>query len=126
MTYILMIEDNMDNAELVRRALASLDMEIRHFTRGLEGSREATTHRPAIILLDFNLPDVDGRNLILTLKRMLGGTKAPPIVAVTARANYIEQSLAQRFGVDAFVAKPFEPLELLQTVRQLLPAQSNP
>jgi CheY-like chemotaxis protein len=125
MTYILMIEDNMDNAELARRALASLEMEILHFTRGLDGSREAMTRRPAIILLDFNLPDVDGRNLILTLKRMLGGTKAPPIVAVTARANHIEQSLAQRFGVDAFVAKPFEPLDLLQTVRQLLPAETS-
>lgn len=127
MPYILLIEDNQDNADLIIRALATTNMEIRHFTRGLEGSRESGRERPSIILLDFNLPDVDGRNLILTLKRSLslGGATAPPIVAVTARANHLEQTLAQRFGVDAFVSKPFEPKMLLELVVQLLEKDAN-
>lgn len=120
MSYILLIEDNQDNADLIIRALATTGMEIRHFTRGLEGSRESGRDRPALILLDFNLPDVDGRNLILTMKRSLGGNNAPPIIAVTARANHLEQTLAMRFGVDAFISKPFEPKMLLDTVTRLL------
>lgn len=125
MAYILLIEDNQDNADLIIRTLASTKLEIRHFMRGLEGSRESGRERPSIILLDFNLPDVDGRNLILTMKRALGGAAAPPIVAVTARANHLEQTLAQRFGVDAFVSKPFEPKMLLELVVQLLEKDAN-
>ncbi|GEM_PF-783354 len=125
MPYILLIEDNQDNADLIMRTLASLELPIRHCLRGLEGSRAAAQERPTLILLDFNLPDVDGRNLILTLKRSLGGTNAPPIIAVTARANHVEQTLAQRFGVDAFISKPFEPQMLLDTVVRFLSKAGN-
>lgn len=121
MTFILLVEDNQDNADLVIRILQSAGYEIKHCLRGLEASPSTRVRRPDLILLDFNLPDIDGRVLILTLKRQLGGPKAPPIVALTARTGHIEEVIATRFGCDAFMHKPFDPEELLSLVSQLAP-----
>lgn len=120
MAYILLIEDNPASAEIVCRVLTSAGFEVRHFVKGLDGVRAARAEHPDLILLDFNLPDIDGRNLILTFKRQLGGKQAPPVVALTARTGDAEQSLAARFGCDAFVSKPFEPQALLDLVKRLL------
>ncbi len=116
MCYILLVEDNQDNADLVIRILQPAGFEVQHITRGLGTAQAVKTRRPDLILLDFNLPDIDGRNLILTLKRQLGGVNAPPIIAVTARTGQLEERVAERFGCDAFVRKPFDPAEFLALV----------
>ena len=87
---------------------------------GLNAAKIANKERPDLILLDFNLPDIDGRTLILTLRKQLGGQQAPPIVALTARASESEKKIAQRFGFSAFISKPFVPDEFLELVQQLL------
>ncbi|MEP7285884.1 MAG: response regulator [Chloroflexota bacterium] len=121
MPYILLVEDNQDNADLVIRILEPAGFEIHHVVKGLDAAPAAKAHRPDLILLDFNLPDIDGRNLILTLKRQLGREKAPPIVAVTARTGQIDEMIAERFGCVAFVRKPFDPAEFLALVLRLAP-----
>jgi CheY-like chemotaxis protein len=122
MPYILLVEDNQANADMIIRLLESIHVEVRHALRGLDGARLARQDRPALILMDFNLPDIDGRTLTLQLKKQLGGPAAPPIVAVTARAGDEEERLAQQFGCTAFVPKPFVPKEFLALVKSLLPA----
>ena len=107
---------------LVIHLLKGLNIEVRHTLRGLEGALMARKDHPALILMDFNLPDIDGRTLVLQLKKQLGGAAAPPIVALTARAGESEARLAQRFGCSAFVSKPFEPEELIALVKRLVPA----
>jgi DNA-binding response OmpR family regulator len=125
MDHILLVEDNQDNADLMIRILEPAGYEIQHISRGLEAAPAAKARRPDLILLDFNLPDIDGRNLILTLKRLLGGNQAPPIVAVTARTGKAEEMIATRFGCDAFVQKPFNPEEFLAIVVQLTSAKQK-
>ncbi len=125
MKYVLLVEDNQDNADLVIRILEPAGYEIKHITRGLDAAQAARARRPDIILLDFNLPDFDGRTLILTLRRQLGGEEAPPIVAVTARTGHLEEMIASRFGCAAFVNKPFDPEEFLALVKQLAPLDVN-
>ncbi len=120
MSYVLLIEDNQSNAEMVIRALSAAGFEICHCLTGLEGVRTARKERPDMILLDFDLPDIDGRTLILTLKKQLGDTKAPPIVAVTARTGDAEKHAAERLGCSAFVSKPFLPEHLIKLVERLL------
>ena len=122
MAYILLVEDDQNNADLVIHLLKGLNIEVRHTLRGLEGALMARKDHPALILMDFNLPDIDGRTLVLQLKKQLGGAAAPPIVALTARAGESEARLAQRFGCSAFVSKPFEPEELIALVKRLVPA----
>jgi DNA-binding response OmpR family regulator len=123
MCYILLVEDNQANADMMIRLLATANLPVRHFVRGVEGVREAYRERPILILMDFNLPDIDGRTLILSLKKRLGGASAPPIIAVTARTGRIEETMARQFGCDAFVRKPFDPQEFLNVVMQFVNAK---
>ena len=120
MTYILLVEDNPDNANLMIRLLESVNLPVKHAADGMSGVKLAKSEQPSLILMDFNLPDIDGRTLVLTLKKQLGGDAAPPIVAVTARTGAIEEALAARFGCSAFINKPFDPQEFLSIIQQLL------
>jgi len=121
MSYVLLVEDNQENADLVIRLLSSINLKVHHTTRGLDGAKIARRDIPGLILMDFNLPDIDGRTLILQLKKQLG-VNAPPIVALTARTGSVEMKLAMRFGCSAFIGKPFAPEEFLKVIRQLLPS----
>lgn len=125
MSYILLVEDNQANADMVIRVLSSVGLEVKHFIRGLDAARAARQSRPNLILMDFDLPDIDGRSLILTLKKQLGNNVAPPIVAVTGRTADVEKELARRFGCSAFICKPFLPEDLLKVVLQLLEKENT-
>ena len=120
MSHILLIEDNPGNAEMMLHILRSAGYVVRHFDRGAPAAANARIERPALILMDFNLPDIDGRTLTLILRKQLG-TSAPPIVACTARTGEHETNMAQRFGCAAFLRKPFTPDELLDVVRRYVP-----
>lgn len=119
MSHILLVEDNQSNADMVIRILQSANFEVRHALRGFQGAEMARKNRPALILMDFDLPDVDGRTMVLVLKKQLGAS-APPIVAVTARTGEHEMKMAKKFGCTAFVSKPFLPEDLLKLVKELL------
>ncbi len=125
MSYVMLVEDNQDNADLMIRALSTAGFEVRHYLRGLTSLGAVTKEKPSIILLDFNLPDIDGRTLILSFKRKLGNDV--PVVAVTARVSEMDQRLAMHFGASAFIGKPFDPRELVATVQRLVnPAKVTP
>jgi DNA-binding response OmpR family regulator len=120
MAKILLIEDNPANADMIIRILESANHTVRHSLRGLEGAQMARREIPDMILMDFDLPDVDGRTMAIVLRKQLGGVNAPPIVAVTARGGDTEKRIAQQLGFSAFVSKPFTPEELLAAIEALL------
>jgi two-component system cell cycle response regulator DivK len=124
MGYILLVEDNKDNADMIIHILTSAHYEVRHFSKGLPAAQEARRHKPDLILMDFNLPDVDGRTLSLVMIQQLGGINAPPIIACTARVGTLETKLAEQFGCAAFLRKPFSPEDLLALVRRFVLASS--
>lgn len=125
MATILLIEDNQHNADYIIRILEGEGHAVTHYINGLEGARAARQLQPNLVLLDFNLPDIDGSVLVLTLKKHLGGHTAPPIVAVTARNSDTDRMLSRRMGFAGFIGKPFEPYELLSIVNSLLPDSST-
>src|SRR5262245_59545467 len=112
MSYILLVEDNLENAEMTIRILESGGYTVRHVTKGLESAPMARKDRPMLILMDIDLPDINGRTMTLLLKKQLGGILAPPVIAVTARVGENEMRLAASVGCAAFIAKPFVPDEL--------------
>jgi CheY-like chemotaxis protein len=120
MSYILLVEDNQKTADMITRLLESEGYTVEHQATGLGGIRAARTKRPNLILMDFNLPDIDGTNVVLLLKKQLGGATAPPIVAVTARSGRDQERYARRMGCDAFVSKPISPPAFLQLVKDLV------
>jgi DNA-binding response OmpR family regulator len=120
MSHILLIEDNQANADMISHVLQSAGFEVRHFLRGFDGARDARRERPILILMDFNLPDIDGRILAFLLRDQLGGASAPPIIACTARVSDDEKHMAAKYGCSAFLSKPFTPDELLGLIVRLL------
>lgn len=121
MSYILLVEDNKDNADMIIHILTSSGYAVRHFSKGLAAAQEARRDKPGLILMDFNLPDVDGRALSRILIKQLGGVLAPPIIACTARVGTTEAKLAEQFGCAAFLRKPFSPEDLLALVERFVP-----
>ncbi len=124
--YILLVEDNQDNANMITHILESAQYTVRHFNRGLPAAQAARSERPDLIVMDFNLPDVDGRVLTRLLVHQLGGkAKAPPVIACTAKVGTIEAKIAEKYGCSAFLSKPFSPESLLRLVNQFIQPPSN-
>jgi CheY-like chemotaxis protein len=120
MARVLVVEDDHVIRELL---VVNLEMEGHEaFTApdGRSALTAVTEHRPDIVLLDMMLPGIDGWEVASRL-RSAPATSAIPIVALSARAmqSDIERGLA--LGVDRYVTKPFDPIELMRLVASLTP-----
>lgn len=118
---ILYIEDNPDNMTLVKRALEARGYEFLWAATGLEGIEVAEMQQPDIILLDINLPDVDGYEVARRLRNS-GKTALVyvPIIAVTANALRGDAEKALAAGCDVYMAKPINIRELWARVEGFL------
>ncbi len=113
---ILLVEDNLENAQLFIRILETAGYNVVHTTRGLDGMREAHNKKFSAIILDFDLPDIDGAQIGLALRRRIGPT---PLIALTAQAEKVTRMKAKAFGFDAFISKPCTDEDLLKTIAVL-------
>lgn len=122
---ILYIEDNPDNMVLVQRALESRGYRLLKAGRGLDGIATAESEEVALILLDINLPDIDGyevaRRLRSSAKRQLASV---PIIAVTANALKGDAEKALDAGCDVYMSKPINIRELWARVEAFVPSPS--
>lgn len=119
---ILYIEDNPDNTTLVRRALEARGYKLLHAPTGLKGVALAEAEEIELILLDINLPDIDGyevaRRLRANAKRSLSSV---PIIAVTANALKGDAQRALDAGCDVYMSKPINIRELWARVEAFIP-----
>lgn len=119
---ILYIEDNPDNMMLVQRALESRGYKLLKAMKGVEGVDAAEREEVNLILLDINLPDIDGyevaRRLRASDKREL---KTVPIIAVTANALKGDAEKALEAGCDVYMSKPINIRELWARVEAFIP-----
>lgn len=125
MATILLVEDNQNTADFIIRILEAVDHTVHHAQSGLEGARLARAIRPDLVLMDFDLPDVSGRSVVLGLRRQCPPSSLP-IIAVTVQADDESIRLAKGFGCNAFLAKPFLPEDLLDLVEHFLPDPAAP
>jgi two-component system cell cycle response regulator DivK len=117
---ILVIEDNEDNRQIIRDLLTSLGYELIEAVDGAQGVAMAQSHRPDLILMDIQLPEMDGYEATRQI-RAVSELKTVPIIAVTSYALSGDEAKARDAGCDGYVAKPFSPRELLAKIRQFLP-----
>jgi two-component system cell cycle response regulator DivK len=119
---VLYIEDNPDNMMLVQRALEARGYKLLKAKNGLEGVTTAENEDVNLILLDINLPDIDGyevaRRLRTSSKRALSTV---PIIAVTANALKGDAEKALDAGCDVYMSKPINIRELWARVEAFLP-----
>jgi two-component system cell cycle response regulator DivK len=119
MTRILVVEDTPDNRQILRDLLTSVGYEVIEAFNGAEGVAAAIEHLPDLILMDIQLPVLDGYEATRRIKAHAATAKIP-IIAVTSYALSGDEAKAREAGCDGYVAKPFSPRQLLARVREFL------
>jgi two-component system cell cycle response regulator DivK len=117
---ILVIEDQPDNRQILRDLLTNADFEIIEAEDGEAGLAAAAAYQPDLILMDIQLPGIDGYEVT---RRLKANTllHAIPVIAVTSYALAGEAETARAAGCDAYIPKPYSPRQLLAKVREYLP-----
>ena len=117
---ILLVEDTEDNREIVRDLMDSVGYELLEANDGAAGLAMAAEHRPDLILMDIQLPVMDGYEVTRRLKADPALWHIP-IIAVTSYALSGDEEKTRQAGCDGYVAKPFSPRQLLAKINQFLP-----
>ena len=117
---ILVVEDQEDNRQILRDLLGSADYEMDEAENGQEAIDAVAKQRPDLILMDIQLPIMDGYE---ATRRIKGNpaTKDIPIIVVTSYALSGDEGKARDAGCDAYVTKPYSPRQLLAKIREYLP-----
>jgi len=116
---ILVVEDQEDNRQILRDLLASTDYEIVEAENGLEALAAVAKHRPDLILMDIQLPILDGYEATRRIKAD-PELRSIPIIAVTSYALSGDEAKAREAGCDAYVPKPYSPRQLLAKINEFL------
>jgi DNA-binding response OmpR family regulator len=117
---VLMIEDNENNAQLVKRLLEANAFDVSHAPDGETGLQMAVETRPNLILLDLGLPDVDGQTLATFIKRVPELAEVP-LIALTAWPEDTARQMAEAYGCDGYIAKPIDTRAFVDQIMTYLP-----
>ena len=118
---ILIVEDQEDNRTILRDLLSKAGFDLIEAVNGEDGVALALSKHPDLILMDIQLPVMDGYEATRRIKAN-AELKATPVIAVTSYALSGDEAKARAAGCDAYVAKPFSPRQLLAKVREYLPS----
>jgi two-component system cell cycle response regulator DivK len=118
---ILIVEDQEDNRAILRDLLSQAGYDLIEAADGGQGVDLAQKERPDLILMDIQLPVIDGYEATRRIKGN-AALKAIPIIAVTSYALSGDEAKARAAGCDGYVTKPFSPRQLLAKVREYMPA----
>ncbi len=116
---ILVIEDQEDNRQILRDLLTNADFEVIEAVDGETGLTAAAEHRPDLILMDIQLPGLDGYEATRRIKAD-AVLRAIPVIAVTSYGLEGDADKARAAGCDAYISKPYSPRQLLAKVREYL------
>jgi two-component system cell cycle response regulator DivK len=116
---ILIVEDNDKNLKLVRDILRHQGYETLEAESGRDAVRVAVERVPDLVLLDIQLPDIDGIQVLQSIRRQRS-LDATPVVAVSALVMPDEQAKVVASGFDGFIAKPINVRQFLESVRCVL------
>lgn len=107
MTRILYVEDNLENRILIRRVLEAEGYQVEEASDGLSGVKMAETNPPDLILMDINLPDIDGYEATKRIRKMDKVSKVP-ILALTANVLKGDKEKSLDAGCDGYIQKPVD------------------
>lgn len=116
---ILCVEDNPQNMRLVRKILKLEGYTVLEAENGLTGVQIAQAEKPDLILMDVNLPDIDGLDATVRIKQQTD-LHHIPIIALTANAMYGDEERCLAAGCVSYISKPFNKDNLLAIISQFL------
>lgn len=117
---ILIVEDQEDNRQILRDLLGSVGFEIIEAVNGNEALDVAAANRPDLILMDIQMPLMDGYEATRRIKAD-PALRAIPIIVVTSYALSGDEEKARAAGCDGYITKPYSPRALLAKVQEYLP-----
>ena len=122
---ILCIEDEPEMIDLIRLILSRRGFDVQGAAGGVEGIKLVREMLPDLVLLDLMMPDMDGWEVYQQMKAE-DSTRNIPVIVVTAKAQNIDKVLGLHIAkVDDYIAKPFGPQELMDSVEKILGKKSS-
>lgn len=119
---VLVVEDQEDNRRILRDLLGSAGYDVIEATSGEDGVRAAAGVRPDLILMDVQLPGIDGHEATRRIKAD-PALRMVPLIMVTSYALSGDDVRARAAGADDYVSKPYSPRALLAKVRSYAPLE---
>jgi DNA-binding response OmpR family regulator len=116
---ILAVDDEATHLHLIATILRAEGFEVLTAEDGQQALDVAKRHHPDLILLDVAMPLLDGWNVLQRL-RDDSSTSLTPVFLVTARAQKSDIEHGRRLGVEDYITKPFDPIDLVNRIRRLL------
>ena len=114
---VLVVEDNEKNMKLFRDVLQASGFRLLEATTGEQAMELAAEHQPNLVLMDIQLPDIDGVEALGRLRADVR-TASIPVVALTAQAMHGDRERFLDVGFVAYISKPVNILEFVKTVRE--------
>jgi twitching motility two-component system response regulator PilH len=117
---VLVVEDSVPQREMITELLRGSGLEVTAASDGLEALEHILSgHPPDLVVLDIVMPRMNGYELCRRLKAD-PATQAVPVVMCSSKGEEFDRYWGMKQGADAYIAKPFQPTELVGTVKQLL------
>jgi two-component system cell cycle response regulator DivK len=121
---ILVVEDHEDNRRILRDLLTNVGFQLIEAETGPDGVEMAKMHQPDLILMDLQLPGIDGYEAARQIKAD-PRLSSVPIIAVTSYALSGDEERALAAGCSAYISKPYSPRQLLASIREHLPTSAS-
>jgi twitching motility two-component system response regulator PilH len=122
MSTILIVEDSIVQREMMTDLLKASGLEVTHASDGAEALEAIHKPPPDLVVLDIVMPRMNGYELCRRLKSD-PKTQNVPVVMCSSKGEEFDRYWGMKQGADAYIAKPFQPIELVGTVKQLLRGQ---
>lgn len=119
MTKALVIEDNEDNIVLITRLLNNAGYQTLEAGTGMDGLALAENSAPDFIMLDIQLPDIDGTEVLSRLRATEAGRNIP-VIAVTSFAMAGDKERLLAAGCDGYIEKPIDPILVIEQIKTIL------
>jgi twitching motility two-component system response regulator PilH len=119
MSKVLVVEDSPPQREMISDLLKGIGLSVTSAADGVEALEQIRNSRPDIVVLDIVMPRMNGYELCRRIK-LDPKTQEVPVVMCSTKGEEFDRYWGMRQGADAYIAKPFQPQELVGTVKQLL------
>jgi DNA-binding response OmpR family regulator len=126
MNQILMVDDDARLATMVGEYLRANNFEFTHALDGVAGLAALQAHPPSAVILDVMMPGIDGLEVCRRIRTLPGDAACIPVLMLTGKGEAMDRVIGLELGADDYLAKPFEPRELLARIRAILRRSSQP
>lgn len=118
----LVIEDNEDNMVLITMLLQNAGYETLWAETGEQGVQLVLQQKPDFVLLDIQLPDIDGTEVLRRIRSMDSKISGLPVIAVTSYAMAGDREKLLAIGCDGYIEKPIDPMQVIKQIRAVIGA----